>query len=695
MVDRAGALTTYQAKILLAGKPGPFRFGEYRVVDRLRRQGGGHFLVAVHTDTGRQVVLHFFTAATRPVDEAAAFAATNDALAEIGRDLGTASRYVQVGGFLFTVVEPPADSSLAATEGITLPPDARIEIDIEAEPRHAALTRRIPRAGRRWLTLGLGLVAIVGAILVAAWTLGPRESGRPVATSDPSTSAAQVPETPAPAATASAVRPSSRERIVPDDGQLLWASPTAGDPLSLAYLPAGSQILCLLRPHQLMHAPEGPRVLAAVGPWGQALIEAVERDLKCPLAAVDMLLIGIQFSPTEGGLLPAFVAELRPEAVAATRQRWQAESQSQPLAAQTVFTTANRSAWFPPSRKDRLMVVCPGPAGGVDWLREVIEANGSPPPLRREMEQLVAASDSNRHLTFLAAPSSLFNQQTHFFRGPLQKLREPTAWLLGGEVGRVQAVALSLHFSDHFFLEFREAATAEISPRTLAQGLQQRVGEIALAVEDHIIGLPQIHRYGRRIVMRLPAMIRSLAAYTRVGIEDDHAVVRAYLPVAAGHNLLLATDLLLHESAARPASETVPANAAAEPSTRTIEDRLAAEISLSFDRETLEDALQLWSETADVAVELLGSDLQLEGITKNQSFGIDLQQRPAEEILIAILRAANPDPTATGPDDPLQKLIYIVKPPAVGSAESGREIVWITTRAQAQARGDPLPAAFQ
>ena len=76
-------------------------------------------------------------------------------------------------------------------------------------------------------------------------------------------------------------------------------------------------------------------------------------------------------------------------------------------------------------------------------------------------------------------------------------------------------------------------------------------------------------------------------------------------------------------------------------------------------------------------VEILGGDLQLEGITKNQSFGLDERNRPAGEILRKIMLQANPD----------GKLVYIVKPRVPG----GEEMLFITTRKAVEKRGDKLP----
>jgi hypothetical protein len=112
---------------------------------------------------------------------------------------------------------------------------------------------------------------------------------------------------------------------------------------------------------------------------------------------------------------------------------------------------------------------------------------------------------------------------------------------------------------------------------------------------------------------------------------------------------------------------------------------------LRFARDTLEAALEQLGKDLGVAIEIQGPDLQAEGITKNQSFGIDLADRPAEEILVEILRLANPDKTATSAKDAKQKLVYVVDQAEPGGAEK----VIVTTRAAAAARGEQLPEAFR
>ncbi len=108
-----------------------------------------------------------------------------------------------------------------------------------------------------------------------------------------------------------------------------------------------------------------------------------------------------------------------------------------------------------------------------------------------------------------------------------------------------------------------------------------------------------------------------------------------------------------------------------------IEQKLKRVTSLNFARDTLEKAIQSLADDIGVKAEILGPDLQLEGITKNQSFGLDEKDKPADEILRDIMLKANPD----------GKLVYVVK----GKESGGEEMLLITTRAAASKRGDKLP----
>jgi len=159
----------------------------------------------------------------------------------------------------------------------------------------------------------------------------------------------------------------------------------------------------------------------------------------------------------------------------------------------------------------------------------------------------------------------------------------------------------------------------------------------------------------------------------RAGVERSGVVVNAYLPEHAPHNLVLATLVTL-AAAEQPGPSPQPG----KPRALSLEARLARPISLVFARDTLETAVQMLAEEVGVPMEILGSDLQQEGITKNQSFALDERDKPAESILRTILARSN----SAG------KLVYIF------STRQARETILITTRAAAARRGERLPAVF-
>jgi hypothetical protein len=173
-------------------------------------------------------------------------------------------------------------------------------------------------------------------------------------------------------------------------------------------------------------------------------------------------------------------------------------------------------------------------------------------------------------------------------------------------------------------------------------------------------------------------MLDVLVDFTRSDVEDRILRLRAYLPAVAAHNLALAGRLALEagaESAGESTSPATPGSPGA-PAISDLTARLARRLSLKFPRTPLDKALELFGTEADVDVEIAGEALQREGITKNQMLAIDVQDRPAGEVLAEILRLADAD----------GKLMYLVQSRDDGSGRS-REVLVVTTKAAAQAAG--------
>jgi hypothetical protein len=272
------------------------------------------------------------------------------------------------------------------------------------------------------------------------------------------------------------------------------------------------------------------------------------------------------------------------------------------------------------------------------------------------------------------SPHYLLNTGRPLLAGPLVRLIEPMDALFGESL---QAAALSLHFGDNSYLEMDAVPSLEVPARKRAPEIAARVDGLAAQVERACASLDP-DPYGRVLVLRLPAMLRTLSAQVRAAAEGKGVVLNAYLPRHAPHNLALAAEIALAQTPAELGSKTAGPAAAAAPEPKDALGKLGKKMTLVFASDNLERSIQMVSEETGVPMEILGGDLLLEGITKNQSFGLEERDRTADEILRVILARSNPE----------GKLVYIVE------EKDGAEWVLITTRAAVEKRGDTLPPAF-
>jgi hypothetical protein len=468
-----------------------------------------------------------------------------------------------------------------------------------------------------------------------------------------------------------------------DSDSLPWASPTAGRPPTLAYLPPGSQLVFLARPAAVMADAEGRQFVRALGPRVADAIALLGRLCGCGLEGIAEVQAGWQAAGGESGreageVLSGWTVRLEePTPLAndadARDEAWGKTAEKE-LAGETIHVGATQCYWLPSAAAGRVLVMAP-----LQLLESTVQATLDAGPedgetlaasLPQDLQTLVGVLDRTRHLTLLGSPHYLQTDGRPLLAGPLARLTEPLGAFFGAGV---KAAALSLHFGDAFYAEVDAIATRAEPPKPLALRLAQQTEKLADAVEDHC-SLLDPHPYGRKLVLRLPAMIRVLAANARSGAEGRGVVVNSYLPRQAGHNLVLASELALEQSpgagAAGVAVVKQPGAATGSPA-----GGLQKKISLVFAKDTLEKSIQMLSEEIGMPMEILGGDLQLEGITKNQSFGLDERDKPAEAVLRTILAKS----------DSAGRLVYVIR------KRDGVESIEITTKAAAAKRGDPLP----
>lgn len=489
-------------------------------------------------------------------------------------------------------------------------------------------------------------------------------------------------------------------QVVMDDASLPWASPTEGARPPLAYLPPGSQLVLIARPADLSADDEGKLFLQSLGPVAEGALTKLAAFCGCPVGDIESVQAGWQAGEADG-VLGGYAVRLVPGRTviadeAGRRQAWGATTPRE-VAGETIHIGKAFSFWVPSGAEGRVLVIASeaviatgvpvGPGGAVarepfiaSIVRQSLSAQDRPAgslmaDLPLELETLVGMLDEKRHVTLFGSPHYLLNRGRVVLAGPLAKLTDPLRNLFGESI---RGAALSAHFSGNTYIELDAVAVRDPPARVFAPKLAEEVEALAGAVEASIAMLDP-SPYGRVLVMRLPAMLRMLVANMRVGVEGNGVVLNAYLPRHAGHNLALAAELALSQSPGMGASVAAGAGQPAPPAPADALGKLQKKVTIVFAKDTLEMAIQMVSEEVGVPMEIIGTDLQLDGITQNQSFGLEARDRTADEVLRVILGKANPD----------GKLVYIVR------KTDGVETILITTRAAVEKRGDALPPAFQ
>lgn len=482
-----------------------------------------------------------------------------------------------------------------------------------------------------------------------------------------------------PAAIATAVN-------VVESDTLPWASPTSGSPPTLSYLPSGSQFILLARPAEILASDEGRLFVRALGPRAAKAVAAVTAITGCPIEEIEAVQGGWQAGgPDEvvGGFAIRGRDVLPVAADESLRESWGTTTKKE-QDGETLFIGRSFSFWLPTAEAGRVIVAAPekllaeivatsaerndarNAGSPADW-RQRIEAVLPP-----DLEDMVGMLDASRSLTLFGSPNYLLHDGRPILAGPFAKLVDPLGEFFGREV---RAAALSLHFGKATYLEIDCRPPAGTTAARLAKDIAAKIETLTATVEEYCNALDP-HPYGLKLVRRLPMMLTAVAGNLRSGGEGRGAVVNCLLPEHAAHNLALAAELAIEQTPGAAAARAASAPAAGPASAA---ERLQRKMSLVFASDTLEKTVQMIAEEIGVPIEILGKDFELEGITKNQSFGLDERNQTADAILRTILARSNPD----------GKLVYVVR------NKGGAESIEITTRAAAAKRGDTLPPGFE
>jgi serine/threonine protein kinase len=600
--------------------------------------------------------------------------------------------------FLSPIAPPPLQDNAAIRE-----PDVKLDSIAEGEPESTQPADGKPTRRRRKkkdrkapIVLG-GLCVAVLVLLIGMVTWNPDD------VAEEPRRRPRITDT-IPSVTGGAKGNGGNEQVEPtvdesvsgyqlvSDDQLLYVPPYAADaeipPLQL--LPPGPAVIVTWKVNAVLTSDQGREILDALSPEFEQLIETAVESSKVTLD--DMSRCTAALHPGSGGWpevsLSIELTEPRPRAEMI--ELWQVAA-SRTAGGATIYAgdSVDGAAFYLPDTGDT--TITSFAVGSIQRISEVADAEGAAIPLPRSMERLWNAASAEADFVALITPNFLFADGREMLKSALPELFDPLKSLL------IPDVAGALFTADldrgQCYIEARVIPSGGMSEAALLRRLQGAVESWPQWAEEFIVtSIPDPS--WRLLATRLPAMMRFVSEQFRYGISDGVVISNTYLPSGAVPQVSLAVVLAMNTSQ-QPVSV-----AQVEPERKlTVEEMLDRQMSVSFDQESLEFALDaivgafkadLPSGSTMPPLRIIGSDLELSGITQNQQVrDFSKADLPLRQVLTDLVVGANPDKSATGPNDPKQSLIWVVtKDPA------GQDEILITTRSAAAGKY-PLPKEFQ
>ncbi len=513
---------------------------------------------------------------------------------------------------------------------------------------------------------------------------------------DDATADLPPPPLPPPVATVATTTPTTNSNTpeLVNDPNLLWVAPASDKPVALDMVPAGTQTVFMMRPARLLANAQGRELLAQFDPELTAALQSLTTRTGVSAGEVDRLYVAFEEGPDGDPAITVSVQLASAKPLAELKAKWGKVDAAQTADNQTIFApeAPTGDAFYvreqPPNDAAMITAFAVGPLPSI---QRVAEVAGEPIPLPRASEQLWKHVNDSHDVAFLVNPNLLFAGGRNFLRNHAPRLVDPLKSLL---IPDVSAGLVSMTLLPNWYAEVRVTTGGDANITNVLTRMRETIDQLPSQAEGFLLNSTP-HPSWRALALRLPAMLRAVAASTRVRSDEQQAVANLYLPSYAAPNVLLASWLASNT----PAGETVSV-AAAPQGTKTplkFAEILDRPIDVAIVEEDMHAAASLIQELANeglpagsekMTIKLVGTDLEKDGITQNQKLrNFEQRAKPLREILTALCMRAH-TPTLTDPKDPGQKLVWALGP---NPEDANQKAVLITTRTAATSRYELAP----
>ena len=480
-----------------------------------------------------------------------------------------------------------------------------------------------------------------------------------------------------------------------DSDRLLFVPPFANDdndaPLDL--LPPGPAAILTVDLAAIASSAMGSSFTESIDPELEGLLNLVAKRSGVPIGSIRRCTAA--FHPGKKGWPEVSLAvQLKdPQTRSELENFWKA-APARTSDGATIYASdiPDRDAYYIPDVGETVTRFA---VGSVPRVSEVAADEGAAILLPRSLQQLWNSSSTEADFALLITPNFLFADGREMLISAAPEMIAPLKSVLIPDVSAVFVVADFV--DDQVFLETRLTPSGGVSEIALMRSFDQTVkGWPAWAEEFIVDSIPDAS--WRLLASRMPAMMRFVSDQTRVGVSNGAVVANTYLPANALSQLTVATLLAMNT---KPGGDVVGIAVDAPAKKLSMEELLARKMSVSFEQESLEFAIdaiigdykrKLPAGNTMPSVRIVGSDLQKMGITQNQQVrDFSKSNVSLRSVLTDLVVKANPDKSATGPRDPKQALIWVV---AEDPENPGKQVILVTTR-QAAEKKYQVPTEFQ
>ncbi|MEM9413202.1 MAG: hypothetical protein AAGA30_18985, partial [Planctomycetota bacterium] len=453
----------------------------------------------------------------------------------------------------------------------------------------------------------------------------------------------------------------SMQKLIDDDNQTIWETPTFGLPLNLQHIPSNPKMVFAVRMADLLDTKYGERTLDSLGPHINSHFEQLLNNVSIQKSEIEQFML--TFHSNNEFEYDSFVRlTLKPSVDSAELpERWPSFSKANNDGGDTFYSTEERCiAVAKPKESDRTILLI----ANEDLITESLELAGidvSAGTIRR----LAKRTDRERHFNYLTTRTALFNDEGQKWMGSrLASLNRELALRMNNFV---RGMTICMHLDEGTYLEFSFDQSVDLKSDELQQEATANIARLNSSVTSYVNSLSD-NPYWDSVKSRIRSMLDDLTGNLRVGVEDKVVVGNGWFPNSAGHNFLAAAELLVTFGNSQFINQSAIAT---KQLPKSLEELLALPRDLTvntspdlivllnnLEAEILEEFGQL---PFEFKIQLAGSDLSKEGITQNQRpSDFEIKAQPLSKILTEIMVKANPDKNISGPNDPNCKMVWVV-----------------------------------